>query len=366
MKKQKRWIFILAMMLVLSISMSGCGQSASTKPAAEESKTNTDESQKGMRTVTDMVGREIQIPEKITKVGYNANQFTTLTVLGAEDLTSVAGAGAFDFFKRFDDRFEDLKFTTFEEDPPDTEIVLSAAPDVFFLRATTPDDERIAPLEEAGIPVYVEYGHTEDSIVPHVRAMAEALGEQKYKDAAEKYAEYYNGVKDDIAERTKDIPEEDKPTVLMFWPREDGTYGATSAQHITGQSVTIAGGKVVGDFDAPTDVNVEQVLEWNPDVIIVMDTKDVYDEVIARPELQNLSAIQNGRVYCQPTHIQMPYTEEFPVFQRWVAKVLYPEIFTDVDFKADIKAFATDYYHMELPDSFLDDMEQGVAIPFKK
>jgi iron complex transport system substrate-binding protein len=105
----------------------------------------------------------------------------------------------------------------------------------------------------------------------------------------------------------------------------------------------LTGGKI--------DVSPEQVLVWNPDVIILTSyTQDTVSDVLANPKLQNVAAVRNHRVYVMPKYVvswDMPVPESF-LGTMWLAHKLYPDQ-VRFDMPAEITRFYKQFYGFTVP-----------------
>ena len=79
-------------------------------------------------------------------------------------------------------------------------------------------------------------------------------------------------------------------------------------------------------------VSLEQVLLWNPDVIVTID-RDFAANVRSDPVWASVAAVRAGRVHLSP---KMPFGwVDFPpsvnrlIGLWWLAKILYPEQFPE-------------------------------------
>lgn len=63
-------------------------------------------------------------------------------------------------------------------------------------------------------------------------------------------------------------------------------------------------------------------------------------------------AVINQQVYKFPlgTHRWWPPSSDAPLALWWVAKVIYPEYFEDIEMEQEIKAYYQQFYGMELSD----------------
>ena len=106
---------------------------------------------------------------------------------------------------------------------------------------------------------------------------------------------------------------------------------------------------------------MEQVLEWNPEIIITQGTTNAYETILSDPNWATIDAVKNGRVYKMPS---LPYSwaDRPPSVNRfiglhWMANLLYPELY-DID----IVEVAIDYYKvMYHVDVSRTDMESLLA-----
>jgi iron complex transport system substrate-binding protein len=98
-------------------------------------------------------------------------------------------------------------------------------------------------------------------------------------------------------------------------------------------------------------VSMEQVLSWNPQIIITQGTSGAYDTILSDPNWATIDAVRNGRVFRMP---DLPYSwaDRPPSVNRfiglhWLANLLYPELY-DID----IVSVAIDYfkimYHVDI------------------
>ena len=85
---------------------------------------------------------------------------------------------------------------------------------------------------------------------------------------------------------------------------------------------------------------MEQVLMWNPDLIII-DTgtpQSLFDD----PRWQPVRAVRQKRVYVQPIGVfiwDRPTAEAAVLHPLWLAKMAYPDRFSDVDLTAEVIRF---------------------------
>ena len=108
-------------------------------------------------------------------------------------------------------------------------------------------------------------------------------------------------------------------------------------------------------------VSVEQVLLWNPDVIVTID-RDFAANLRTDPVWAQVSAVRAGRVHLSP---KMPFGwVDFPpsvnrlIGLWWLAKILYPEQFPE-DIGALTRDFYRRFYHVTPTDAQIEHVLAG-------
>ena len=108
-------------------------------------------------------------------------------------------------------------------------------------------------------------------------------------------------------------------------------------------------------------VSIEQVLLWNPDVIVTID-RDFSASVRTDPVWSSVKAVQTGRVHLSP---KMPFGwVDFPpsvnrlIGLWWLAKLLYPEQFPE-DLRPLTRDFYTRFFHKTPTDAQIESVLAG-------
>jgi iron complex transport system substrate-binding protein len=109
------------------------------------------------------------------------------------------------------------------------------------------------------------------------------------------------------------------------------------------------------------NVSLEQVLVWNPQVIVTIDL-DFAANVASDPAWAGVDAVRNGRVHLSP---KMPFGwVDFPPSSNrliglwWLAKILYPDKFPE-DLRALTREFYAKFYHVTPSDAQIDHVLAG-------
>jgi iron complex transport system substrate-binding protein len=108
-------------------------------------------------------------------------------------------------------------------------------------------------------------------------------------------------------------------------------------------------------------VSLEQVLAWNPDVIITIEPAFAAS-VRSDPAWAPVKAVQAGRIYLSPTlpfgWVDFPPSVNRLVGLWWLAKALYPDRFTE-DLRPITREFYQRFYHVSLTDVQIDRVLAG-------
>ena len=111
-------------------------------------------------------------------------------------------------------------------------------------------------------------------------------------------------------------------------------------------------------------VNLEQIITWNPDAVLVSEysmsdseSSDLYGEILADDGWANVPCVREGRVYRLP---QSPFAwfGRPPSVVRLlgcllVLKLLYPDYTADIDMVEETRSFYQEFYRLELSDEEL-------------
>src|SRR5262245_32320287 len=205
--------------------------------------------------------------------------------------------------------------------------------------------------QQTGIPYALLDGRF-DAAATAYRKLGELTGRQNDAEMLARYA-------DDTIKATTDriaaIAAAARPRVYYArGPRglSTGLGGSINVETIEMLAQNVAGGNQGG----LVNVSIEQVLLWNPDVIITID-QEFAAAVRSDPAWNAVKAVRDGRVHLSP---KMPFgwVDCPPSVNRliglwWLAKILYPDKFPE-DMRALTRDFYTMYYHRTPSDAQID------------
>ncbi len=247
------------------------------------------------------------------------------------------------------------------------ESLVALEPDVVFYNAS--NTAELEKLENAGLTaVAVSPTKWQFNCITTFNEWMSLLN-QIYPDHAgdrEQLINTYSTEKYDmIQEKVSEVT--DKQKVLFLYQYDENTM-ITSSSKFFGQWWCDAVGatNVAQDVQAEKTnavITMEQVYEWDPDVIVITNfttttPDDLYNNTIGSDDWSNVSAVKNQRVYKMPLGAYRTYTPgvDTPMTLEWLAQAVYPELFSDMDVKADVKEYYENLFGVTLTDEQVDAM----------
>ena len=373
--KTKLFAALLALTMLLALA-AGCGTQAAPAetaapadtaapaetPVPEESETPAVPE---TRTVVDMDGNEVTVPYEITDC-FNAYPVSNgiMTLLGVEAAQSYylprVSSGNWAWLRVFNPLINE-KPQIGEDASVSAEELLTIAPQVVILS----NAETAQTYRDAGLNVFSVRAKTTDEFLEAVIKTGELFGDAA-KAKAEAWADYYRSNIELVAERIKDIPEADRPTVYYVGGKTpyNTSVKGNGLEFVTNAGGIFAAAEVLGDS---REITAEQLLELDPDVIIVGTNNRAagYDALMSDAALAALTAVKDGAVYKTPqgTLPWDTYGPEQAMAVLWMAKTLYPDLFEDIDLKAEMTDFYKTFYDYDLSDEYAELMLAGVMGP---
>ena len=252
--------------------------------------------------------------------------------------------------------------------PIDYEVLFECDPDIVFTSTRKSDLEE--KLKDTDIAVIRLDFSKLSSFVEEVRKLGYILGK---REEADEFIDFYNGQMEKIKERVETLPEEDKPRVYIEADFGGGeNYRTCGEGHAHHEMLAAAGGNnIFSDVGQSKQLDPEEVIERNPEIIVkykypgggfdkdASDTgelEEIREEILGRPELQKVTAVENGKVYIITWYTTRGGARYF-LGVGYLAKWFHPELFEDLDPKANYQEYLTRFQGLDID---LDD--RGVFV----
>lgn len=373
MNKKHRHLLALLLCFVMTVSLfAGYSETKAASEETTQSEEQTETQETGeTREITDMAGRKVTVP-------------------AAEDIESVFSTGpvaaifmymvAPDKLLGWNYELNDVEKSIILEkyhdlpnfgmgDAINYEAVIAANPTI-ALNCGKINDAMVSDCDalskSLGIPVIAVDNELNNS-AEAFRFMGELLG---VEDHAEELAEYSEKIFTDIASLA-DIPEDEKVSVY-FGNGEDSLEtaprGSQHAQILDAVNVTNVADLELGD-GSRVQISAEQLLAWNPDVIVVngepkadKSGNSAAEDTLSNPDYASLKAVQDNKVYGTPnapfSWVDRPAGPNRLIGMRWLSAVVYPE-YIKCDVNEEIREFFNLFYHVDLSDEQLENVLKG-------
>jgi len=348
------------------------------------------------RTVTDMLGRTVEVPASIGRIVAIDDGFVEglMYRFGIQDVIVALGAPCCS--KEYSYSFETVDGKSYEfengmntvrylmphlADMPvlveganavNYETLVSLDPDVVFLREgswafSAGSDEHIQKtietIESLGIPLIILVGppYQEEQSVDHIGDEIRLVGEVfSREEDADDLASYLESQMEEIRSRTEDVSEDEKPHMMQLGlsPRaRDGggagmAWGLDTIESYFIEEIANAKNSYEGT-GAFVVVSTEHILDMDPDVIVLPTAQGYHpaSELYTAPyyqNLQELSAVKNQRIYALPwTPYNWAKRLEYPIEAMIIAKAAYPEQFTDIKVHEWVLKFYQNVYGVD-------------------
>lgn len=318
------------------------------------------------RQVTDQLGRQVTIPDRVDRVVVLQHQ--TLNLLVQLDATSTMVGILGNWKQQLGDGYQRLvpQLATIpalgDLTHVDVEKLVALHPQVVFVTNYAPKEmiDQIQNLGIAVIAISLRSGDEKQQgeLNPQLQNEDQAYN-QGLKDGIRLIGEVVNhqpqaealikatfDQRQQTADRLKDIPADRRIRAYMANP-DLTTYGSgkyTGLMMAHAGALNVAAATVKGF----KQVSMEQIIAWNPQVIFVQDRyPKVIDEINQQPAWQTVDAVKNHRVYLMPEYAKAwgyPMPEALALGELWMAKKLYPEKFSDIDMQKRADSWYQRFY----------------------
>ena len=371
--KKHRQLLALLICLVMSVSLlTGYSETkAATEEQAQSGEQDATQETAETREITDMAGRKVTVPaaENIESVFSAGPVAAIFLYMVAPDKLLGWNYELNDVEKSIIlDKYQDLPNFGMG-DAVNYEAVIAANPTIAINSGKINDtmvSDCDALSESLGIPVVAVDNELNNS-AEAFRFMGELLG---VEDHAEELAQYAEQVFTDI-NALSDIPEEKKVSVY-FGNGEDSLEtaprGSQHAQLLDAINAVNVADLVLGD-GSRVQISAEQLLAWDPDVIVVngepkadKSGNSAAEDILSNPDYASLKAVQDQKVYGTPnapfSWVDRPAGPNRLIGMRWFSALIYPE-YIKCDINEEIHKFFDLFYHVDLSDEQLENVLKG-------
>lgn len=348
MKKTQRLLALL-LALLMTLSLAACGGQAST-PAEDDNAADTPAE---TRVFTDSTGREVTVPTQIDKVAISGPLAQIVVfALCPDKLVGVANEWDESAQQFLDEKYYNLPLLGQlygGKGELNLETLLSSEAqvviDVGEAKGTIAEDMD-ALQEQTGIP-FVHIDAKLASMDETYTMLGDLLG---MTDEAKTLSDYCRATYDKVSAIADGVEKAN----LLYVTGDTGlnviAQGSFHAEVIDMLSNNLAVVDEPSSKGTGNEVDMEQILNWNPDVILFAPGS-IYATVGEDAAWQGVTAIQNGAYYEVPVGpynwMGFPPSVQRLLGMQWMAKVLYPDA-VDYDMYEAASTYFQMFYHCDL------------------
>ena len=301
-------------------------------------------------TITDAAGRRVQIPAKVTRVfPAGPPAAIMLYTLAPELLLGWPRANRpeeCEFMLPDICKRAEVGRITGRGNTANLEAVLALKPDLILdVGSTSGTFVSLAQRtqEQTGIP-YALLGGRFLSLSTAYQTIGKLIGREA---AGADFADYCTMTLSVITNRIAAVPAEKR--LRVYYAR--GPRGLTTGLggSINVETIELVARNVAGESKGGlVNVSIEQVLLWNPDVIVTID-QDFAASVRNDPSWYALKAVRDNRVHLSPKlpfgWVDFPPSANRLIGLWWLGKILYPDLFKE-DMRELTRDFYSKFYHV--------------------
>ncbi len=230
------------------------------------------------------------------------------------------------------------------------ETLIGARPDVVLMAYGGSLPRWMDAIEAYHMPIVMMPNDSLDGLKTTVRMTGEVLGERESRIAAE-YIRYFDANLRRVTQVTSQLLQSERPKVLHT--ATPGILVVDGRDSVIDDWIRVAGGVNAADVvGLGRPVSMEQVAAWDPDVIIVgtAPNQQSRQAILDDPRWRQIKAVREGRVFANPSgaYLWDRHSAEAALQVLWAAKTLHPELFADLDVKAETRRFYSRFFHHEL------------------
>lgn len=316
------------------------------------------------KTVTDWVGRNVQVPtdpQRVVCMYASTAHMMALLDKGERIVGASDGVTRDQMMVTKYPAVADLP-TPYHEGAVNAEEVLALDPDLLLIKEEMylKDNER-QKLDDLGIPYVVVDYYDLDGLRKAIKVMGEVFGEE---EKAQQYLSYMDEQFSYVEGRVKDVSEVDRPRVYHSITESTKTdiVDSLCAQifHAAGL-INVSADSGLTDVGKNAMVTLEQIYNWDPDAIVCNEYA-VTDYILTQQKWSGLKAVQNKAVYTLPigaTRWCHHGSIEPQMAVLFLAKTFYPDRFEELDLRGTVRTYYADFFGMQLDDDTITKILSG-------
>lgn len=361
---KKTLTLLLSVLLALSL-ITGCSQKnddtslSETGASQNQESSDTEISSSSVRQITDAAGNVVEVPSDISRIAVTPLPWSSViyAIDGTSEHMTCINPGAMkaytgNFLEILDPDYANIDTTCIGTDFSINmeEMVNKKIQAAVIWDYQTDEAEQ---LKKLGITPVMVKNETVEELQNSFRAIGQLLGKE---DRAQEFIDLYSEVYNKILSHKDQVNSSQKPKVLYLRNSELKLQGN---DNFIKEALELAGADNVAADSS--ELTMEEILEIDPDIILLswfdpFVPEDLYNNTIDGQDWSNVKAVKEKRVYKTPIGIyrwDAPGVET-PLMMEWLATLIQPEIFSDIDMDQEIKDYFKNYFNVDLSEENLN------------
>lgn len=316
------------------------------------------------KTVTDCLGRKVEIPEEPQKVAclYATAAHMMAMLEEGESIVGCPNGVKSDILMQM--KYPDITDTAtpHQEGSVNAEELLRIEADLALVSySLASNDGEMKKLDDLGIPyVVIDYVSIEE-LRTAIAVAGDVFGKQQQ---AADYVGFFDDTLDMVAERLEDVSESDVPQVyhsVNEATRTDpeGTICSEIMELAKVEDLSVSKG--ITSTGKNAYVTLEELYKWDPQAIIANEYSTT-EYILSDSKWEGLTAVKNKEVYTLPvgaTRWCHPGSMEAHMGVLAIAIQFYPEKFKDFDMESYVKEYYKTYFGLDLDEQTIDKILTG-------
>jgi iron complex transport system substrate-binding protein len=321
------------------------------------------------RTITDIANRTVELPDVVRRVAdpWHANNAMVLMLGGADRIVATSNQAARQpWLRRLYPPIASVPVAFTEAGDVNIETLASAHPDVILMAYGGTLPRWLPKADALHIPVVLMPNTSLADLKTTALMTGEVLGGDSVH-LAQEYVRYFDANIALVQRVISAIPASERVKVLHT--ASNGIFSVDGRDTLVDDWIRVAGGinaaTITGNIRT---VGIEQILAWNPDVIIVGNaTSDSgRRQILEDPRWREVKAVREGRVYTNPVgaYLWDRHSAESALQVLWAAKTLYPSRFPELDIEKETREFYARFFRYALSPAELRSILEATPPPF--
>lgn len=320
-----------------AVLLTSCGEGSASPPASAPPASDTaDTAAEARIRVTDQRGKALEFDRQVTRVVTIPMPAASLLAAVDRGTGHLAGMHNASWVAMRDGAMgtmfpealkipHDIATTDFT---PNVESIRALDPDVVVQWS---DSQLTAPLEEAGMKVLgIKNTGTQQDVDTWMSLFAAMLGQpDRAVQMKARSDEEQRAIRAEAQGRRSPAP------AIIYFNRFSGGLKVAGQSSYNDFYIKLVGGSnpATGPHgltgSGMVGVDVEQVLAWDPDIILLGNFDDAMpNDLYSNPVWQSVSAVKSRRVYKVPLggYRWDPPGQESPLMWRWLSDISFPSV----------------------------------------